>query len=83
MLRSYAPHDESGIILFPMPKNQSETTNKFLSEIIDFEENVYDMTREVAGVAKRIKEQDKEEPNPEPPILKAIKEVYYHKVNQN
>jgi hypothetical protein len=38
------------------------------------------MTREIAGVAKRIKEQDKEEPSPYPPILKAIKEVYVHRV---
>lgn len=64
-----------------MQGNQSETINKFLSEIIDYEDNVYEMTREIAGVAKRIKEQDKEEPSPEPPILKAIKEVYVHKIN--
>jgi len=63
-----------------MHSNQSETINKFLSEIIDYEANVYEMTREIAGVAKRIKEQDKEEPSPEPPILKAIKEVYVHKI---
>ena len=29
---------------------------------------------------KIIKEQDKEEPSPYPPILKAIKEVYVHRV---
>lgn len=63
-----------------MHSNQSEATNKFLSEIIDYEENIYEMTREIAGVAKRIKEHDKEEPSPEPPILKAIKEVYFHRV---
>ncbi|MFM7457590.1 MAG: hypothetical protein ACOYK1_01555 [Vampirovibrionia bacterium] len=63
-----------------MPNNQSDSTNKFLSEIIDYEENIYEMTREIAGVAKRIKEQDKEEPSPYPPILKAIKEVYVHRV---
>jgi hypothetical protein len=53
-----------------------------LSEITDDAENIYEVTRQIAGVAKRIKEEDRENPNPRPAVLKAIEIINEH-VNEN
>ncbi len=60
--------------------DDSQIVNHLLSEITDSEENIYEVAKEIAGVAKRIKEEDKENPSPDPAVKKAIKEIFEHKL---
>ena len=48
------------------------STNRLLSDLTDFDENIYDMTKELAGIAKQIKEDTKEDPEPPKPVLEAV-----------
>lgn len=48
------------------------STNQLLSDLTDFNENIYDMTKELAGIAKHIKEETKENPEPPKPVLEAV-----------
>ena len=61
--------------------DDARTINHLLSEITDSEENIYEVAKEIAGVAKRIKEEDKENPSPYPAVKKAIKEIFEHKLS--
>lgn len=69
------------IIYLIMFNEDSKQMNNRLSAIIDNEENIYEVAKEIAGVAKRIKEEDKENPSPEPSVKKAINEIYEHKIS--
>ena len=48
------------------------STNHLLSELTDYNDNIYDMTKELAGIAKQIKEDTKEDPDPPKPVIEAI-----------
>ena len=48
------------------------STNRLLSELTDYNDNIYDMTKELAGIAKQIKEDTKEDPDPPKPVPEAI-----------
>ncbi len=48
------------------------STNQLLSDLTDYNENIYDMAKELAGIAKQIKEDTKEDPEPPKPVLEAI-----------
>jgi hypothetical protein len=54
-----------------MVKDKS-STNRLLSDLTDYNENIYDMTKELAGIAKQIKEDTKEDAEPPKPVLEAI-----------
>lgn len=47
-----------------------------LSELTDAENSVYELTREIAGIAKQIKEETKEEVDPVDSILESINILY-------
>lgn len=53
------------------PQEQA-STNRLLSQLTDHNENIYDMTKELAGIAKQIKEDTKEDAEPPKPVLEAI-----------
>lgn len=54
----------------------SETIHTELSDLTDKEENIYKMTRDLAAVAKQIKEDSKEETDPPNPVLEAVDKTY-------
>ncbi|MDD9898820.1 MAG: hypothetical protein OXU45_07465 [Candidatus Melainabacteria bacterium] len=43
-----------------------------LSDLTDQEPNIYELTKDLARIAKQIKEDTKEDPEPPKPILEAI-----------
>lgn len=47
-----------------------------LSDLTDQADNIYELTREIAGVAKQIKEDTKEETDPPNPVLESIGQIY-------
>jgi hypothetical protein len=51
-----------------------------LSELTDHQPNIYEMTKDLAGIAKQIKEDTKEEPEPPKPINEAIIKLYESKI---
>ena len=51
---------------------QEKTTNQLLSDLTDHNENIYDMAKELAGIAKQIKEDTKEDAEPPKPVIEAI-----------
>ena len=50
-----------------------------LSELTDHEPNIYEMTKDLAKIAKQIKEDTKEDPEPPKPVIEAIKKLYESK----
>ncbi len=52
-----------------------QTRHIELSELTDEADNVYELTRHIAGVAKQIKEDNKEDTDPPNPVLKGIEEI--------
>lgn len=60
--------------------NKNQDTNNLvhglLSELTDFVPNIYEMTKDLARIAKQIKEDTKEDPEPPKPIPEAIKAMY-------
>lgn len=61
-------------------ENSTQTLNYLLSALTDNEPNIYEMTRDMARVAKQIKEDTKEDPEPPKPVIEAIKAMYNAKV---
>lgn len=61
-----------------MSKNQdtNNLVHGLLSELTDFVPNIYEMTKDLARIAKQIKEDTKEDPEPPKPIPEAIKAMY-------
>lgn len=57
-------------------REPSHIINSVLSDITDIEPNIYEMTKDLARIAKQIKEDTKEEPEPPKPVLEAIKTMY-------
>ncbi len=52
-----------------------------LSDLTDNAENVYGLTKDIAGVAKRIKFDTREEIEPPTPVFEAIKVIYEARVD--
>ncbi len=52
-----------------------------LSELTDNVDNVYALTKDIAGVAKRIKFDTREEIEPPTPVFEAIKVIYESRVD--
>ncbi len=50
--------------------------HSLLSEMIDHAPNIYEMTRDLARVAKQIKHDTKEDIDAPKPVLEAIRRVY-------
>ena len=54
-------------------KNDSHNeVHGLLSDLTDQEPNIYELTKDLARIAKQIKEDTKEDPEPPKPILEAI-----------
>jgi hypothetical protein len=51
-----------------------------LSELTDHEPNIYEMTKDLAGIAKQIKEDTKEDPEPPKSIQAAIVKLYESRI---
>lgn len=47
-----------------------------LSDLTDDNENIYGMTRDIAAVAKQIKEDSKEDTGHSNPVLEAVDRIY-------
>jgi len=50
-----------------------------LSDLIDFDDNIYSMTKDLAGVAKQIKFESKEDIDPPIPVFEAVNMTYKSK----
>jgi DNA-directed RNA polymerase subunit K/omega len=61
-------------------KKQEVTVHSLLSDLTDFDANIYEMARTLARIAKHIKEDTKEEAEPPKPVLQAIKVYHASKV---
>lgn len=57
-------------------REESHIVNSVLSDLTDIEPNIYEMTKDLARIAKQIKEDTKEEPEPPKPVPEAIKTMY-------
>ena len=64
----------------PMSKNENHEVHSLLSQLTDHEPNVYELTRDIARIAKQIKEDTKESSEPPKPTLEAIKVMYEARV---
>lgn len=66
-----------------MNKNQDtrNLVHGLLSELTDFVPNIYEMTKDLARIAKQIKEDTKEDPEPPKPIPEAIKAMYEPRIS--
>lgn len=60
----------------------SDTNNvrDLLSELTDHEPNIYEMAKDLARIAKQIKEDTKEDPEPPKPVIEAIKKMYESRI---
>lgn len=57
-------------------REASHIVNSVLSDLTDIEPNIYEMTKDLARIAKQIKEDTKEEPEPPKPVPEAIKTMF-------
>jgi|LakMenEpi03Aug12_release.lakeMendotaPanAssembly.Ray.scaffolds.fasta_scaffold5119890_1 hypothetical protein len=57
-------------------REASHIVNSVLSDLTDIEPNIYEMTKDLARIAKQIKEDTKEEPEPPKPVPQAIKTMF-------
>ncbi len=62
-----------------MPKRE-DSVHTLLSAITDHDANIYDMTKDLARIAKQTKEDNKEEVGAPRPVIEAIRKVYVSKV---
>lgn len=62
-------------------REQSHIINSLLSDLTDIDANIYEMTKDLARIAKQIKEDTKEEPEPPKPVPEAIKTMYESRTN--
>lgn len=63
-----------------MSKNDNHEVHSLLSKLTDHEHNVYELTRDIARIAKQIKEDTKEFADPPKPTLEAIRVMYEARV---
>ncbi len=65
-----------------MAKEEStKTLNYLLSALTDNEPNIYEMTRDMARVAKQIKEDTKEDSQQHKPVIEAIEAMYEARIS--
>jgi hypothetical protein len=50
--------------------------HSLLSEMTDYAPNIYELTRDLARIAKQIKHDTKEDINAPKPVLEAVKKIY-------
>lgn len=62
-----------------MTKTQEVSVHSLLSDLTDFDANIYEMTKTLARIAKQIKSDTKEEAEPPRPVLEAIKKYHNSK----
>lgn len=58
-----------------------ENIHRKLSDLNDEAGNIYEMTRDIAAVAKQIKEETKEEIDPPNPVIEAIEKMFAMELN--
>ena len=56
--------------------DEHHLTHALLSDLTDQEPNIYELTKDMARIAKQIKEDTKEDPDPPKPVLEAINMIY-------
>jgi hypothetical protein len=64
-----------------MANQYIKDSHEQLSELTDNVDNVYALTKDIAGVAKRIKFDTREEIEPPTPVFEAIKVIYESRVD--
>ncbi len=64
-----------------MANYYTKDTHELLSELTDNSGNVYSLTKDIAGVAKRIKFDTREEIDPPTPVFEAVKVIYETRIN--
>ena len=62
-----------------MANIQETNIHALLSDLNDFCPNIYQMAKDLAGIAKQVKENTKEEAEPPKPVLEAIEMMYASK----
>lgn len=63
-----------------MSKTQQEVNiHSLLSDLTDYDSNIYELARNIARVAKQIKEDTKEDSECPKPVLEAIKKYHNNK----
>lgn len=63
-----------------MIENESQVVNSLISDLTDHNENIYEMAKDLARIAKQIKEDTKEEAEPPKPVAEAVKKMYESQV---